>query len=86
MEQLPSWQTAMEECRVIREQTARGWIYTTRLHVSLAQRWRDRGIRTGSWSTDMMCRLTMAELIYFPPTSLDGYIADETGNPVQLLR
>jgi hypothetical protein len=23
----------------------------------------------------------MAKLIYFMPTSLDGYIADETGNP-----
>jgi len=23
----------------------------------------------------------MAKLIYFIPTSLDGYIADETGNP-----
>ena len=23
----------------------------------------------------------MAKLIYFTPTSLDGYIADETGNP-----
>jgi hypothetical protein len=24
---------------------------------------------------------TMAKLTYFMPTSLDGYIADETGNP-----
>src|SRR5262249_21723712 len=37
-------------------------------------------IRTGAPKA-MIRRLTMAKLIYATPSSLDGYIVDETGNP-----
>lgn len=44
------------ELSIIQERAARGWLYITRIHVTLVRTVRDRGIRTGSPSTDMMCR------------------------------
>jgi len=44
-------------------------------------RWIVSGLRVIQEDDSTERDYTMAKLIYFTPTSLDGYIADETGNP-----